>query len=290
PPAEGDRYSGFKKTIYGPDGVTIYDDSTYLPDTNEIVWRNVPSDVNELYFSWDASTYGPSNGVHTTSYKGKIKIIIEDSYSVNFDANGGQGTMNTQNFVKDIEQPLSENEFTKLNNSFIGWNTKADGTGESYTNKEVVSNKNMTLYAQWSQNFYNIAFDSNTGNGIMNGVLVNQGDTALVPNSTFTKVGYNATHWNTKADGTGKRYNFGDLLDPMTFLRMYQGDIVLYAQWEIIPVEVLPPTIVEPQIEAISKEKIYETGISNNITIYVLLGSILIALYLIRKLIVRNVD
>ena len=36
-----------------------------------------------------------------------------NTYKVSFDANDGEGTMSVQDFTYDVEQPLSENTFTK---------------------------------------------------------------------------------------------------------------------------------------------------------------------------------
>ena len=45
---------------------------------------------------------------------------------------------------------LRSNSFTRNGFSFLGWNTKADGTGTSYSNNANYSfTSNMVLYAQW---------------------------------------------------------------------------------------------------------------------------------------------
>ena len=76
---------------------------------------------------------------------------------VNFDANGGGGTMAAQTFEHSVAQGLTANIFTKTGYTFAGWNTKADGTGTGYADKESVSftptndGDSITLYAQWTQ-------------------------------------------------------------------------------------------------------------------------------------------
>ena len=45
---------------------------------------------------------------------------------------------------------LRMNEFVREGYKFVGWNTKADGTGESYAEGAKYSGKqSITLYAQW---------------------------------------------------------------------------------------------------------------------------------------------
>ncbi len=92
--------------------------------------------------------------------KGPLKIDITTrlkQQKVSFDANGGSGTMATQTFNSDEEKTLTANSFTMDNYKFIGWNTKSDGSGTSYTDEQSVSfnpandGDNITLYAQWER-------------------------------------------------------------------------------------------------------------------------------------------
>ena len=52
---------------------------------------------------------------------------------------------------------LSVNKFKKKGYVFTGWNTRKNGTGKSYSNKQKVKNLtiknkgNVTLYAQWKK-------------------------------------------------------------------------------------------------------------------------------------------
>ena len=52
---------------------------------------------------------------------------------------------------------LTKNTYTKKGYSFVGWNTKKDGSGTSYKNKASVKNLKSSngatkvLYAQWKK-------------------------------------------------------------------------------------------------------------------------------------------
>ena len=71
-------------------------------------------------------------------------------YTVTFDANGGEGSMDVQEFVSNTPKALTANVFTRTNHVFDGWNTKADGTGTNYSDGQTVINLgNVTLYARW---------------------------------------------------------------------------------------------------------------------------------------------
>ena len=82
-------------------------------------------------------------------------------YTVTFKANGGSGSMSPQTFKAGQEAALTTNQFSRSGYLFSGWNTKADGSGDFYLDKEVIlPTSNMTLYAQWrSPNGTHNAYD-----------------------------------------------------------------------------------------------------------------------------------
>lgn len=74
----------------------------------------------------------------------------EKTFTVTFNANGGTGTMSVQTFTGNESQALAANAFTKEGYEFVNWNTMADGSGNSYSDKQTITlTDNMTLYAQW---------------------------------------------------------------------------------------------------------------------------------------------
>ena len=81
-----------------------------------------------------------------------------NTYSIYFDANSGSGTTNKVDATYDVEAILTTNAFSKVGYSFVGWNTKADGSGTSYTDGQTVKNllsengSSLTLYAKWEAN------------------------------------------------------------------------------------------------------------------------------------------
>ena len=80
-------------------------------------------------------------------------IWIPNKYTITFDANGGTGEMEEQEFTYGVEQQLKENAFIKEGYTFDSWNTKSDGTGTQYTNQQVINNFNndIILYAIWKE-------------------------------------------------------------------------------------------------------------------------------------------
>ena len=75
------------------------------------------------------------------------------TYTVTFDANGGSGAMAQRSYKVNTEYQLPANSFYLFAKKFVGWNTKADGTGKSYADGDTVNlakaDEKVTLYAQW---------------------------------------------------------------------------------------------------------------------------------------------
>ena len=73
-----------------------------------------------------------------------------DYVTVKFFPNGGDGEMNEQEIESGVETELNANEFIYEGLSFAEWNTKADGSGDSYEDEEEVTlTSDLNLYAIW---------------------------------------------------------------------------------------------------------------------------------------------
>ena len=94
-----------------------------------------------------------SNNPGTIVYQLTVPITCQ-TYTVEFNNNGGTGTMPNQVISPNTPTKLDANTFTRPGYIFDGWNTQADGNGTSYTNEETVTdltspNQTITLYAKW---------------------------------------------------------------------------------------------------------------------------------------------
>ena len=136
-------------------GVTYGNDATinYNITDNKYIVSNISASFGTSY-SEENSKIRLSGVVRP----GSITIYTRlKQQKVSFDANGGTGTMEQQTFNSGEEKPLTANSFTRYKYEFIGWNTKADGTGTNYAHTgNVVFNptndgENITLYAQWER-------------------------------------------------------------------------------------------------------------------------------------------
>lgn len=126
-------------------------------------WYNGSTKVGGINQGITNSNLTPSN-VRTELSKreyGNKTITAKwnpNDYKVTFNPNGGSGSMEVQNFKYDTAQNLNKNVFKRYSYTFEGWNTKADGTGTTYSDQESVKNLtathngNVNLYAKWKPN------------------------------------------------------------------------------------------------------------------------------------------
>ena len=92
---------------------------------------------------------------------GVAQLCFSSQHAITYHGNGGSGTM-TQQVVEDgANVTLSANGFATpvatgvSYGAFTGWNTKADGSGVSYSAGQTITpTSNMTLYAQWKKQYY----------------------------------------------------------------------------------------------------------------------------------------
>jgi len=105
----------------------------------------------------DAGTYYvwykvKGDDAHADSEPDVVTVTIGEEILVKYESNGGSGTMNDQKVEKGVDTALNANTFTRDGYTFKEWNTKADGSGDSYYDKAKVNlNSSLTLYAQWKE-------------------------------------------------------------------------------------------------------------------------------------------
>jgi len=156
------------------------------------------------------------------------------SYTVTFNANGSSGSMASE--TSSSAAALTTNVLTLTGYTFSGWNTAANGSGAAYADRSSYGfGASVTLYAQWSADFFAVTFSANGGSGSMTAQSDNT-TTALSANS-FTRSGYTFSGWNTQANGSGTVYAGGASYG-------FGANVTLYAQWAAAsaPVVTLSPT------------------------------------------------
>ena len=187
-----------------------------------------------VFSGWD--TKDGIMGDNDLTIKGSWKYdkINPKTFTLDYDANGGEGTMTDKAspYVKNSEAKVLDNEFTRSNYRFTGWNTKADGTGDRYKAGDMIKmTANMTLYAQWKHKGgggsgdkkVTLHYESNGGTTYKDerytyGTTVKLDKTPLREGHTFTG-------WYADKELTKK-------ISKITM----KGDKTVYAGWELTPV------------------------------------------------------
>ena len=81
-----------------------------------------------------------------------VRNKTAETYTLTFNANGGEGEMESLSFEYAEYKTLPFSTFTKEGSVCSSWNTKADGTGVVYvSDKQLRLTENTTLYAQWTE-------------------------------------------------------------------------------------------------------------------------------------------
>ena len=180
------------------------------------------------------TNYSDKASVKNLATSGTVTLYAKWSvggYNIAYNANGGTGTMNNQSPKYDQTVNLTANAFTRTGYTFVGWNTKADGSGTSYADKASVKNLaasgTVTLYAKWTANPYTLTYNANGGTGSMNNQNMKYDQATNLAANAFTRTGYTFAGWNTKADGSGTSY-----ADKASVKNLATGGTVtLYAKW-----------------------------------------------------------
>ena len=182
----------------------------------------------------------------TVSGYSSVCYTTANTYTIAYNSNGGSGTTSGSSHTYDTAKNLTANGFSKTGYTFNGWNTKADGSGTSYADKESVKNltaingATVTLYAQWKANVYTITLDNQGADTAGttayyekydNGNYTSTACSATISTITKpTRTGYAFGGYYTGKNGGGTQYiNEAGLISSTK--TTFTEDTTLYAKW-----------------------------------------------------------
>lgn len=153
-------------------------------------------------------------------------VWVINTNVLQFDANGGTGTMAPISMNYQSEQRLPENAFVRSGYKFVGWSTSAQGSKE-YDDKSIYvmgEKAENVLYAVWEKKINKLHFDANGGIGSMNYISAEYQAPIQLPNCEFTRYGFEFVGWSTVPNGS-----------PVTEFSMgADDDQTLYACWRAL--------------------------------------------------------
>ncbi len=221
-------------------------DQNFTYEEEKELSKNQFTRTGYVFSGWkkDSITYQEGETVkNLASQEGEVVVLKavwkQGSYKVQFLANGGKGEMEPQAFTYDKSKKLSKNQFTRTGYTFEGWNTKKNGKGKTYKNRQSVSNLTakdngvVKLYAVWKGVPYKVKY---IGNGATSGKMENSshqyGTKSKLSANKFKKKGYKFVKWSTQKNGKGKSYK--NQAEIKTLTTKKNQVITLYAQWQIV--------------------------------------------------------
>lgn len=161
----------YKVTYNANGGEGTMADQTIRYNESAVLTGNAYTRTGYTFKGWATSaSANAANFLNLANYTMTAKGITlyavweANPYSVSFNANGGNGTMQSQTIRYNQTAMLSANTFQRDGYEFIGWNTEANGSGTAYENLEeyTMGNGAVTLYAQWEIEKYNIVIKNGT--------------------------------------------------------------------------------------------------------------------------------
>ncbi len=157
------------------------------------------------------------------------------TYTVQYFANGGAGTMVSSVHTYDAAKTLTANAFTRTGYTFAGWATSATGS-VVYNNAESVKNLTATdgatiaLYAIWTVHTYTVQYDANGGSGSMSSVSHTYDAEKALAGNAFTRTGYTFDGWAASATGSAV---YSDAERVKNLSSENGATVTLYAIWTV---------------------------------------------------------
>lgn len=242
----------YRTTTYISSGKSTTGKVITRPGYKFVGWETVPQVKGEK-----AIRYNPSQKVQclpTCTLKAVWEI---NKVTITYDANGGSGTLaensgspSIQSFgttavqVGNAETPftLSSGEgFSSHNNPVSYWNTKRDGSGQTYILSQSINiNSDLDLYAQYNYNDskYSLDFDANvpklssskiTGKLPDSMLNIPSDKTITMPSAGVNLVGWhNDGKWYKNKVGKGISYSFGTT---QKNIGLMEHLTILYLNW-----------------------------------------------------------
>ena len=152
-----------------------------------------------------------------------------NTYSVQYDANGGTGAPGAQTKTYGVNLTLSSVKPTKTGHTFKGWAVTQNGAVSYSAGAQYGANAAIKLYAVWEANIYSIAFNANGGSGSMGNEPMTYGVKKALTACTFYKTGHTFKGWAITPTG-GKIYDDAAQVKDLTSVP--NGAYTVYAVWE----------------------------------------------------------
>ncbi|MGA9111282.1 MAG: InlB B-repeat-containing protein [Smithella sp.] len=226
------------QVTFQTDSSTVYAlRGTIPPSTTVDTFPSSPTKTGNIFAGWYTAVGGggtqifgntevPSSGI--TVYANWLPNT-DTIYTVSYDGNGGP-SIGTQYVIAPATPPPATvgalpTPPTRLFYVFASWNTKADGSGDTFTAGPTGTpvTASITVYAQWTANpGYTVTYNSGWGTSVDAQYVIPPATTVGTLPTSPTKPCYTFGGWYTATGGGGA---------PFTASTPVTADITVYAQW-----------------------------------------------------------
>lgn len=219
--------------------ITYYDNGgTGAPSTQTkeygksiFLSKTVPMRTGYTFLGWSTdpsattATYNTGSEYDKNSDLSLYAVWKIITYSIQYDANGGNGAPANQTKTYGIDVSISAKVPTRTGYNFMGWSKSANSTTIDYKGGAAYTeNQSVTLYAVWSKKQYTITYYANGGTGAPGTQTKEHDQSIILSNIKPTREGYYFIKWCETKDGKGKSYDPGD-----TYYS--NNSLMLYAIW-----------------------------------------------------------
>ncbi|MFZ2187946.1 MAG: InlB B-repeat-containing protein [Candidatus Moraniibacteriota bacterium] len=161
-----------------------------------------PTKTGYTFAGWNTATNGSGTAFTTSSsVTGNITVYAQwtiNNYTVTFDKTSG--TTDASPLTKTADYNTSVTSLptapTKTGYTFAGWNTAADGSGNTFTTSSSVTG-DITVYAQWTANTHTLTYTAGV-NGTITGSAsqsINLGTSGTAVSATAS-ANYHFVNWS----------------------------------------------------------------------------------------------
>ena len=207
---------------------TVFDQGFTRSGYTLVGWNRASNGTGTMYLNGDV--------INVATDMTLFAIWKLDQFIIGYNPNGGIGT--DRAYVVDAysNHTVFDQGFIRDGYTFVGWNTRADGTGNALNNGHIFwVYSDVTLYAQWSRNSqgFTVTYDPSGGTGGLVDTDILEGSDYIVKTPhemNLYKPFQNFMVWSTspyRSDPTATLYYPGEKLE-------MDKDYYLYAMWRSV--------------------------------------------------------
>lgn len=186
-------------------------------------WGTTPTDTTANY---------QANALYKTDADITLYAIWVElpTYTIKYDANGGQGVPASQKKTLNIPLDLRTSVPTRAYHTFLGWATSPNATQPAFQPGDKLNfNGDLTLYAVWEGYPYKVVYRANGGTGTMENQNFVYGTAQNLTKMAYTREGYDFMGWAVSSVDNTVVYNDEQQVINLTTTK--NGTVYLYAVW-----------------------------------------------------------